>query len=88
VVLLAAGPVPALGQTPTEPGYFFLSAHYTGKNRRRPKSDDGKLQFLPEYYATVLHGPFKTRLEARRALRVQKRGRGGKDKYFTRIYKL
>jgi hypothetical protein len=93
-ILLLVGVVPTLCRAGSEQssGYFFLSARPTDEGKRllerdRKAVDEKKVRLKPEYYTTTIHGPFRSRFEARRALRALRR-EAPETTYYTRIYKL
>ena len=71
-------------------GYYFLSAHYIPSEhieKINNELDENEYFDVNEECVTILHGPFKTRFRAIRAMRNRKR----KDKYrsyYTKIYKM
>jgi hypothetical protein len=90
VLLLGASTPTVCDAGSGESGYFFLSARPTAKGVRMleaQKDEEKKKRLRPEYYTTTIHGPFRTRIEARRALRARKSA-DSEYTYYTRIYKL
>jgi hypothetical protein len=71
-------------------GYYFLSAHYIPSEhieKINEELNENEYFDVNEECITILHGPFKTRFRAIRAMRNRKR----KDKYrsyYTKIYKM
>jgi hypothetical protein len=71
-------------------GYFYMSGRFTGEKSITYSQDDEKVRDTlnsKKSYATDVHGPYRSKWGAMRAMHEQKRKE--KDSiYFTRVFKL
>jgi hypothetical protein len=86
--IFVAKPLSAADDKPI--GYFFMSGLFAGEKNLSYSIEDDRLRDTmnsQKSYMTDVHGPYRTRIGAKRAMRELKRN-SKENIYFTHIYRL